>query len=389
MKHRFALLGLSAALTASLLSGCSYMSHAKDRQQTFTLSQDVRQDSLAADQSNALTPRQEYQLPESISYRDLLSIREGQALMNGENYVDRLDLASRQKTRLLNYRAAAGSEDGGRLLYRQDQELFIYSVQSGKSWKIAELEREPQDDPMDVGAYFADKAGRYVIQKLAGDKLQLIDTDQGTALPLDLGTIFNTRSYGYGPLRYQDGQLYINIAGDGLDHGLYKFGADGQSATPVLIWPNQDDSASDRFEVLRDGSVLFSGSYNKEKGIFRYNPSTGKAARLVAGTKGTEGGRTPFFSLSPDESKLLFEGIVEPESASTDDLEPDFIYAAELSGMELTHIQPVLEQVYLYAAIFLMSNWEADSQAFSIKLPTAAGSEPSEWISSIAVYDLN
>ncbi|GEM_PF-1609268 len=389
MKHRFALLGLSAALTASLLSGCSYMSHAKDRQQTFTLSQDVRQDSLAADQSNALTPRQEYQLPESLSYRDLLFIREGQALMNGENYVDRLDLASRQKTRLLNYRAAAGSEDGGRLLYRQDQELFIYSVQSGKSWKIAELEREPQDDPMDVGAYFADKAGRYVIQKLAGDKLQLIDTDQGTALPLDLGTIFNTRSYGYDPLRYQDGQLYINIAGDGLDHGLYKFAADGQSATPVLIWPNQDDSASDRLEVLRDGSVLFSGSYNKEKGIFRYDPSTGKAARLVAGTKGTEGGRTPFFSLSPDESKLLFEGIVEPESASTDDLEPDFIYAAELSGMELTHIQPVLEQVYLYAAIFLMSNWEADSQAFSIKLPAAAGSEPSEWISSIAVYDLN
>lgn len=390
MKHRFALLGLSAALTAAaLLSGCSDMSHAKDRQQTFTLSQDVRQDSLAADQSNALAPRQEYRLPDPISYRNLLSMREGYALINGENFVDRLNLSSQQQTRLLNYRAAASSEDGSRLLYRQGKEVYLYSVESGRSWRIIELERELQDDPMDVEAYFADKAGRYVIQKLAASKLQLIDTDQGTVLPLDLSAIFNTHSYGHGPLTFQNGQLFINISGDGLEHGLYKIAADGSSAVPVLLWPNQDDSASDRYEVLQDGSILFSGSYNKEKGIFRYDPSTGKAARLVAGTEGRNGGRTPFFSLSPDESKLLFEGIVERESASADDPDPDFIYAAELSGMELTHIQPVLEQVYLYAAIFLMSDWEMDSRTFSIMLPDASELKPSEWIHSIAVYDLN
>lgn len=110
---------------------------------------------------------------------------------------------------------------------------------------------------------------------------------------------------------------------------------------------------------LKNNTALFNGRIDGKHGIYLLDFATGHMEELVPRGISTEGKRFPFpaFSLSPDESKVMFNTFVQVG----EDYKSN-VYIGELVGGKLLDTVKILDDINLYSGSPLSGSWREDSK---------------------------
>ncbi|RXZ82522.1 hypothetical protein EBB07_10675 [Paenibacillaceae bacterium] len=361
------------AIAGLLLAGCSSLGSAAQQDRSFVLSSDVKSDIQAAELP--MVEGEQTLLSEAIRFSNLLSVQgDGTLLFNRDHGLYRANmetLGKEEAEQLLDIPVIEVSQNGKKALYEQGETSYMLDIATGKQTKLLEYSGGMRG--------IADTEGNYVSFQQAGAVLQLVNTDTGNVQTIPLEDHFTVSNFSNGPAKYVDGYLYLDISGEDTPRGIYKIAADGQSAEPLLLLPNAKTDSLAQFDLLADGRLLFDGVYDKEPGIFVYSPVTKTVSLLVAGNGTGAETRTPFYSLSPDQSKLLFH-IYEQAGGA------DHIFQAELKEDRIENSRPILRHPQLYAGIMLLTHWSDDSASFYVKLTPWSEENQSGNVESIVSY---
>ena len=161
----------------------------------------------------------------------------------------------------------------------------------------------------------------------------------------------------------------VSLTAQKAEDGIYIFGENEQSGYGIYqIKDNQEvvkitdlDNGLwvESSDFLSETKFIFSGSVDNQTGIYMKDIRTDKTTLLVAGGKSKEGIWTPSFSLSPDQSKILFDTPVQVGEEFKGD-----VYVAELSiaDEQLKNTTRLIEKGDLYAVIALSGKWSNDSK---------------------------
>ncbi|QOR67858.1 hypothetical protein IM538_06915 [Cytobacillus suaedae] len=179
--------------------------------------------------------------------------------------------------------------------------------------------------------------------------------------------------------------LLINELKEG--DALYRLTADNKKELVLPIEHKEDRIA--RFEIINDNLLVFNGTYNEESGIFIYNMEEKIVNKVVSGGTDSEGTWTPFFSISPDGTKMLFdESVIEGKYSHNN------VYIANIEGNRLSGSIRIIEKAQLPAVIAILAHWKDDSSAFYIPNPRPLnagymGGYSEEYIKQLSVYEIN
>lgn len=105
----------------------------------------------------------------------------------------------------------------------------------------------------------------------------------------------------------------------------------------MISRPDKDDAIGE-FEIINKGKdLIFNGEYNRESGVYLYSIENKTLSKIKAGGKDKEGTWSPFFNISPNEDKILFD------SPAADNKGTD-IYAAEIIQNKVSKKISVLQK---------------------------------------------
>jgi hypothetical protein len=106
-------------------------------------------------------------------------------------------------------------------------------------------------------------------------------------------------------------------------------------------------------------TLIFSGNYIKESGIFVYDTENRIISKIISGGKDSEGLWCPDFTLSPDKTKIVYSQF----PASDGKVE---YYIGDFNGSEITS-KAFLTKDRLDAIISLCSHWRGDGRSIFIE----------------------
>lgn len=374
--------GLWIALLAGAvaLSGCGAVGAGAPKSSSFVLSEDVQADIRSME--STLLDGQLLSLEEELPHSDILSIKNGVMLFNKKQgfYTVNIEGDSNESPQqLLDVPAIVVSEDGGKALYEQESSLYVLDILSGESKEVQLQSSEPyeeeKDSPFDhSNLHFGDREGRYVIIPRKPGVITIADTATDKAKTLMLEKYIQSHSYGYvNDFKVFQNEFYISLnIGGSMQKNLYKINLDNDQFEPVLV---SDNMHMWGYQVLSDGTLLFNGQYQDEDGIFMYDPVTGTSTTLI-GEKDTDEGRLNYaFSLSPDESRIIIDDVVDNNVA-----------IADLKDGKLSNKRFIMKGYYLSAVIWLLDSWDEDGNDVYIKLSYGEGGTFPGAVSSIAKF---
>ncbi|WP_372630021.1 hypothetical protein [Cohnella sp.] len=350
---------------AFALSGCAAQAVGHTGESGFVLSSDVKSELQA--KKLPLIQGDPVELRDQVRFEEVLNVREGSMLFNRADGLYKAELERLDEPRKVSEtRASEVSEDGRRSLYERDGRHYVSDLESGETWVLDGAEANSRWS-------FADPEGEYVIGGVPGI-IGLIRPESGEAKWADLKKIFDTSKYGYsyGNPRYYGGYIYVDGSFADKDNAIYRFSPDGGEAELYLDFPGgkaRDSIGEYRF--LPGGELLFAGTYDRESGLFVYDPQTREVSSLVLGTTIDGLGVGVSYSLSPDGKKLLFH---------TRDENNDHVYQAELDGTQLANGRYILRDS-LYASVSRLAYWNADSASYYLKYTPPGGT-----VESIIAY---
>lgn len=374
MKIVKGLIGLS--LAATTLTGCNFMGTAHSEDKTVIVSDDVALSSTMDDAEVAISKPQEIELTEQITYSELLGIRNDQLYFNKDKALYKSGLNPQQSLLIKDGPMQEMSKDASRGLYTNDEGIFVYHVDTNETVKVA--------GPTNNNVSFADRKGEFV-SYLDSSTLSyvFIHTSSLEKKEVDMQKLFNIKDF-----MIKEGKMYndsMYMLFNQLDEGdaIYKLSPENKKEL-VLAMQHEEDRIA-HFEIVNDNLLVFNGTYNEESGIFFYNMKEQIVNKVVSGATNSEGTWTPFFSISPDGTKMLFD-----ESAPENGSFYNNVYIATIEGNQLTKSIRIMEKVQLPAVIALLAHWRDDSSAFYIpKSRLLNGGYSEEIIRHLSVYEID
>ncbi len=349
-------MGAAAAL-ALVLSGCTAQATGNTGESSFILSSDVKAELQA--KKLPLIQGEQIAMKEQVRFADLLNVREGIVLYNREDGVYRASLASlEQAEKLTDARAEEVSANGRRALHNQDGRQYVGDLENGMEYALDDVEANSH-------WVFADAAGEYVIGGVPG-MIGLIHVTTGQAKWLNVKERLykGENGYSYGNPRYYAGDIYVDGSFDDEENAIYKYSPEENKVELFLDFPGGKKRDSiNQYRFLPDGKLLFDGTYDRQNGLFVYDPQTKAVTALVYGTIVDNLSVGVSYSLAPDGKKLLFH---------TRDENNHHLYQAELDGTQLTNSRYILRDE-LYASVSSLAYWNEDSDSYYLKYVPPGG----------------
>lgn len=352
------------ALASLVVAGCSPQGNA-EMQETIVINEDVQLESSLADSSLDVSRQQDIEVGRKITYSG--SIRESndkQMYFNENGKLHSLDLRTGEEQQLAEREAFDVSENRNWAMSYEDGEIFSHNLKNGEMQLLGKGSPEDSTFIGDKAAYFDYNAQQLIEMSMEKDEMAAWDLSNYPD-----ATISSIRKIG--------DDVYLAARGEEEGFSIHRLGNQGK-IIPVVNLEGKGTSFS-YFDILQNGSVIFNGDYNGKTGIFYWDQKTNGVQLLVSGGKSKEGIWTPFYNLSPDESKILFDTPVQ----IGDDFKTN-VYMAELVGGQLTNSVRIMENANLHAVISYSGDWSEDSKTAYITTGKDNGD-----IGNIAVFKVN
>lgn len=351
------------ALASLVVAGCSVQGSA-ETPETIVINEDVQLESSLADSSLDVSRQQDIEVGRKIAYKG--SIRESndkKMYFNENGKLHSLDLRTGEEQQLAEREAFDVSENSNWAMSYEEGEISIHNLKNGKMQLLGNGSPEDPTFIGDKAAYFDYNAQQLIEMSMEKDETAAWDLSNYPD-----ATIFSIKKVG--------DDVYL-AARDEEGFSIHRLGNQGE-ITSVVNFEGKGTSFSE-FDILQNGSVIFNGDYGGKTGIFYWDKETNDMQLLVSGGKDKEGIWTPFYKLSPDESKILFDTPVQIE----DDFKTN-VYMAELVDGQLTNSVRIMENADLYSVITYSGHWSEDSKTAYITTV-----KDTEYIGNIAVFNVN
>ncbi|MCG7335744.1 hypothetical protein MHZ95_10685 [Sporosarcina sp. ACRSM] len=354
-----------------LAAGCSTQGNAQT-QETVIVNEDVQLESSLADSTLEVSRLKDIEIGQTIENRGLYKGSHNEEWFLGDQlYYNKkdglysLDIVTKKEKKLAEQEVISVSNNGNWALTQQEEKVHILNLQSGDmQW----LEKASQWDVR----FVSDDVAYYHSTTY---QLNLFDVETQEEAVWDLSDFEGfTLSF----IKKEMGNMYIAAHSEKNGYGVYQLKDQGQIAAVANF--GGDDTQFNDFNLLQDGSLLFNGTYDGKTGIYYWDKKTKAVQQLVSGGKDSEGIWVPFYNLSPDESKIMFDMPVQ--------IEGDFktnVYMAEIADGQLTNSVRIMENTDdLYAVISLSGHWSEDSKTAYI----TTSKDDHEHVGDIAVFQL-
>ncbi|MBY0122788.1 hypothetical protein [Bacillus sp. S/N-304-OC-R1] len=366
MKKKFQ--GLAViTLVGFVAAGCSLTGKA-DMQKTVTINDNVQLESSLADSSLAVTHEKSVKLPIKADYTgfhgDKIYFNQdgGAHLINTETLV---------KKKLADKPFFAVSENGNRALSLVNQKIYVLDFQTNSEKLIGHgTETYPY--------YFADADGKEVIHVESGEqiKVHVMNVDTSEAKTWEMNKWFETNNFTLTSVKKDENGIYV--AAQSKEHGKGLYHLDYNDKLKVIS-TLADINSMDYYDFIGPNQIIFSDLYKGKSGVFLMNLQSNEVTQLVAGGKDEEGIWVPFYKLSPDHSKILFDTPVQVENEYKTN-----VYMAELENNKIKNTVRILENADLYAVISLTGSWSANSKTAYIS--TSKPGDPN--IHTVEIFNL-
>ncbi|WP_339252458.1 hypothetical protein NSQ43_01505 [Sporosarcina sp. FSL W8-0480] len=358
------------AVSSMMAAGCSISGEAASK--TVTLSNNVKLES-ALDDSQLLI-KHEATIPIEIK-ADYTGFKGNQLYFNQHDATYLYDVESKNQKKVMSAPFYMLSEDEHRALSHVNEKFYVHDLQNGTKKLIGE-------GPDEYLTYFGDSIGSKVIQvnytseEFSVEKT-VLETDQKYSW--DMNELFDTSgSNGLTLNTFQSSDEGIYIVGKSIKEGfgLYHLLDNGDVEQVSSL---EGITSMDRFQFLDEQTIIFNDEYKGKTGIYTLNLSTGDVTQLVAGGKDKEGIWVPFYKLSPDKSKILFDTPVQVGKEYKTN-----VYVAEFVEGQLSKPTLLMQNADLYAVISMTGYWSDDSSTAYIST-TVPGNDT---INAIEVYSI-
>lgn len=362
--------GLTILTLASIVAaGCSLTGKA-DMQKTVTINENVQLESSLADSSLAVAHEKTIPLPIKADYTGFQGNKiyynqnDGTHLINAETLV---------KSKLADKPFFALSENGNRALSFFDEKIYVLDFETNTEKLIGH-----GDGTETYLYYFADAEGKEVIHVNSSEGLtvQVFDVDSSEVATWDLTDQFELNGFTLTSIKRDADGIYV--AADSLEngYGLYHLDPEGKIKTISSL---ENIESLDTYDFIEPTKIIFNDIYKGKSGIFIMDLLTSEVTQLVAGGKDEEGIWIPFYKLSPDHSKILFDTPVQVGKEYKTN-----VYMAELVNNQLANTVRIMENADLYAVISSTGFWSPDSKTAYI----STSKPESELIDAVEVFTL-
>ncbi len=359
------------ALASLAVVGCSAQDSA-ETQETIVINEDVQLESSLADSSLEVSRQKDIEVGRNINNSTFHKEFLGKEIFFNENGgLYSLDISTGVEKKLVNREVISISNDGNRALSFQGEEVYVHNLQTGK--RIS-----PGNESMKKPGY-----SEYSFTNDEGDAVVHFDYETNIVSLIDIDTnkidTWDFRGFDIGEIalskKVKD-EVFITARYEEAGFGIYQLNAQGYN---TLVIPSGKDTSFSNFDILQNGSVIFNGTYGGKTGVFYWDKETWDVQLLVSGGKSSEGIWVPFYNLSPDETKILFDTPVQIK----DDFKAN-VYMAELIDGQLTNSVRIMENANLYSVITYSGDWSEDSK--TVYITTV---RDTEYIGNIAVFTVN
>lgn len=347
------------ALASLVVAGCS----AQGTTETVVINDNVQLESSLADSSLDVSRQSDIEVKREIAYTGIFSESNEKTVYFNENgNFYSLDLETDEEKKLAEFEVIEISDDGQSVMSYEDGELYVHNLQNGEKYFVV-------DGSPERTRFMGDKVADYTTKLLS-----LIDIEEKETFvwSLDMYPDATISSLKKG----KDGVYLAARSEDG--YGVYLLSNQGEKL-PIVEFLGEDTSFIE-FDVLQNGSVIFNGDYDGKTGIYYWDKETNEVEQLVAGGKDKEGIWTPFYNLSPDETKILFDIPVQIKDAYKTN-----VYMAELVDGQLANSVRIMENASMFAVILYTSHWSEDSN----KLYIMTSDLDKESVGNMAVFTVN
>ena len=341
-------------LVSSLTTGCSLNSEAQ-AQQTIVMNDDVQLDSLLADSTLQLTRKEDFVIDQTISYRDVMGIYQNKLHYEEDSSFYALDLrtketkklAEKEKINLEEHLPAKKmftfSPDGIKILSQEDGNVYVQNITNEEKKLVAKGTAKD--------FFFLDHQGNDVGTMDSDTNLRVIDTAANDTSSYDLRHLEITS---ISDVKKSENNVYLHVHTQKDGVMIYKIPSKGKPEV-LLAFSGEKDTLAE-FDVLQNGDIIFAGSYDGKGGIYYFDANKNEVKQLISGGTDSEGDWIPFYQLSPDEQKILFDMPVHVQEEYKSN-----VYMAELKDKQLTNSTIIMEKADLPAVISLTGFWSSDS----------------------------
>lgn len=349
-KRAFVLL----AATSLLAAGCSSQENVQTAKPV-VIQEDVQMESSLADSSLELARQDDIKIGDRFRFGMFLGTH---LYYNQQGKFHSFDVQTGKETEIMNQEIQTVSKDGTHGLSYEDEKLVIHNFQTGESKQIEGGSPE--------NTYFANKEGTEVFHfqhTSETETVSLFNVDTEGIATWDLSAF---ESYSISYIQKIDGDVYLPAKLKN-GYGIYQL----KDPNTFELFEGFGGKASDilEFDLLKNGMILFQGTYDGKDGIFLYNRETTHAELLVSGGEDREGKWIPFYNLSPDENKIMFDTPVEVDGKYKAN-----VYMGEIVNGKLTNSMRILEHADLYAVISYTGSWSEDSKTAYVSTNENGGS---------------
>ena len=358
--------GLALLTAVSLLvAGCSLQGSA-ETQETIVINEDVQLESSLMDSSLDVSRQQDIEVGRKIAYTGISrESNDNRLYFNEKGKLHSLDLKTGEEKELVKQEAFDISENRGWAMSYADGEIFIHHLNNGEMQLLGN--GSPEDS-----TFIGDEVAHF---DYTTHLLSLMNMEKDETVTWDLS---NYPDATISSIKKGKDDIYLAARSEKEGFSIYQLGSQGK-VTPVVNLEGKDTSFNE-FDVLQNGSVIFNGDYDGKTGIFYWNQETKDVQQLVAGGKSEEGIWTPFYNLSPDESKLLYDTPVQIEDKFKAN-----VYMAELMDGQLSNSVRIMENADLYSVITYSGDWSEDSNTAYIM----TSKDDHKHVGDIAVFKVN
>ncbi|WP_227396087.1 TolB-like translocation protein [Jeotgalibacillus aurantiacus] len=345
-------LSIALVFTSLLTAGCVMSSAA---QETVTVQEDIKTESMLADQTLAFTHEQTFDI--AFFSEEFYGFHGASSFFSDGNKMIRVDTETGNHTEVSDKPFIDISKDGKMALTIEDELLFLADLESGEDTLIGTLGEEGLIDQ----PYFSGGESHFIINPesyYTDGAIEVIDTASMETSEWIMDSRFIADSIH--PQNFQVSESGLLLSGKLKDgaYGIYRLAKGGY---PELLLELDQLHPTEEY-VLIDQKFIFSGMMDGQSGIFIKDLQTNEIEMLVSGGKTEEGIWTPSFNLSPDGQYLLFNTSIQMGSEFFQN-----VYVGRLEGLQLTHTSLVMEHAELYAVISYSGYWTEDSQQFYVQ----------------------
>lgn len=359
---------LALMISSTIAAGCSLKADATPK--TVTISEDVKLESSLTDSNIIAAHEGSIPIDEKVQYT---GFKGNQLYFNEKKATYQLDLTTMKKEKVADKPFYLLSEDGKQALSLVDEKFYVLDFEKQTKLFIGNGSNEYE-------TYFGDEEGSTVIQvirkkdKLIVEKTNL-STEEKTAWTITdifewdslLASTFQTSSTG----------LYVVGKSIKEGFGFYHVTESGEIEQLSLL---ENIDSIDGYQFIDEETIIFNDSYKGKTGVYTLNLTTEQVTQLVAGGEDEEGIWTPFYKLSPDKTKMLFDTPVQVGDGYKGN-----VYIAELAKGQISNPSLIMQNADLYAVISYTGYWSEDSNSVFIST-TAPGNET---IDTVEVFQIN